>query len=645
MVTMLASIPIIVGRSFLAPLNVLPSRFSNTELIFPEETNYASSSTSAASTSSHSQEHPRCFTSVPLRHLIAETPSIRSYYPHPLLPLGSVQTMYSAIADTVAVDEVHFKRHVLLLPDGGTIAVDVSPPEWDEAESEQGQKRQTVLLNHGLTGGSHESYVRHVIPPLVASGYRCVVVNFRGCGQTPVSSPQMYSAGKTDDLRCGLLWTLKRWKQTEIVLMGFSLGANVVAKYLGEAGDDTPVKGGIVLATPFDLKIGSDCLAKSALYDGVMSSNLTNKIGVHAGTLALDPTLREPLKRLLDPKSVDKEYIKSRGAGVKPKTLKWVDDTMTRLAGGHSGPYGEFPFDSADHYYNANGSIHKLGNVARPLLLLNSDDDPIVPRPILDKTKEAIQGNPNIVLGITRGGGHLGWWTTSKGRMLGKPKPRRWLGKVANEWVQQVFQASAAESEYQQRTDPWKDGDVEEVQVEYELLSEEEVLPFDIKTFEAKGSEDGNQKQAVDDAVKKIPDELKKPTSSSTQTTPSSEASASTSSPPPPLEGPPRQAWLKTHLLKSYPLLHPLSHPNHSGVLLHPDQKEGPLSGIMYQSKSLPQVGFLELKEESRVAGCGLIFQGGKDIPGQSTDTKGNKKVVEKGGKKGLFGLGMVGGL
>ena len=82
------------------------------------------------------------------------------------------------------------------------------------AEPSSTDSTPTVVILHGLTGGSNESYVRNAIAQLIKSreeggaSVRCVVVNFRGCAQTPLTSPQLYSACKITDLESALLLSL-----------------------------------------------------------------------------------------------------------------------------------------------------------------------------------------------------------------------------------------------------------------------------------------------------------------------------------------------------------------------------------------------------------------------------------------------------
>lgn len=44
----------------------------------------------------------------------------------------------------------------------------------------------------GLTGGSDDSYVRHLLIRARSKGWRVVVFNSRGCGDSPVTTPQVF---------------------------------------------------------------------------------------------------------------------------------------------------------------------------------------------------------------------------------------------------------------------------------------------------------------------------------------------------------------------------------------------------------------------------------------------------------------------
>lgn len=64
-----------------------------------------------------------------------------------------MQTIYSTLANTVETEAVHYTRRIILLPDGGLLSLDICD---NEAESDD-PERPTVVILHGLTGGSQES--------------------------------------------------------------------------------------------------------------------------------------------------------------------------------------------------------------------------------------------------------------------------------------------------------------------------------------------------------------------------------------------------------------------------------------------------------------------------------------------------------
>jgi predicted alpha/beta-fold hydrolase len=203
----------------------------------------------------------------------------------------------------------------------------------------------------------------------------------------------MYSGSKTSDARCALLFLRSRYPDSPMFGLGFSLGANIMAKLLGEDGAAAQLWGALVCAPPTDMVAGSACLedggALRGVYSRKMCGNLSRLAARHADTLALHAPLQVPLRTLLGTQSEEvKAAAKARG--IKAGSLKWVDDILTRHVGGHQAPYGPFPFAHADDYYAEAGAINHLKGVARPLLVLNADDDPIVAPESVRAVREAM---------------------------------------------------------------------------------------------------------------------------------------------------------------------------------------------------------------------------------------------------------------
>lgn len=87
-----------------------------------------------------------------------------------------------------------------------------------------------LVLLHGLSGGSHEIYLRHVLAPLIADGnWEACVFNSRGCSQTKITTGVLYNARATWDVRQTVKWLRKAFPNRPLFGIGFSLGANILA--------------------------------------------------------------------------------------------------------------------------------------------------------------------------------------------------------------------------------------------------------------------------------------------------------------------------------------------------------------------------------------------------------------------------------
>ena len=125
--------------------------------------------------------------------------------------------------------------------------------------------------------GSHEDYVKSLVAELLKTTtepVRCVVFNARGCADAELRTPQLYCAAYTDDIRHALKHIAARLPGAPLVAVGYSLGSNILVKYLGEEGDRTPVIGAASLGNPFDLLLCMHALHDRYLYRTVYASRL-----------------------------------------------------------------------------------------------------------------------------------------------------------------------------------------------------------------------------------------------------------------------------------------------------------------------------------------------------------------------------------
>ncbi|PPQ78077.1 hypothetical protein CVT25_015611 [Psilocybe cyanescens] len=339
---------------------------------------------------------------------------------HPLwwLPNGHLQTIYCVFGDFSKSDRMWFHRTLLKLTDGGTLGLDFAPADHSEK-----LKKDTpiVIVQHGLTGGSYEPYVRAILSRACAPveegglGYRAVVINFRGCAGVPITSPLLYSAGHTDDTRLALRYIAHKYPDAPLLGVGFSLGSNVITRYLAEEGEDSKLHSACALACPWNLKENNEGLLNSFtgkhIYSKGMGSNLLRLMKKHLHALIQDPN----------------HYVaKAAGEALKLKnpTLNDFDDTFTRIAGG---PAPHFPFRNADEYYIWGSSHNIVDRIRVPFLAINAADDPVVRNVPMDGG-----GNGLVVMELTTGGGHLGWFQAGPGFV------DRWTTKPVLEWLKLV---------------------------------------------------------------------------------------------------------------------------------------------------------------------------------------------------------------
>ena len=148
-----------------------------------------------------------------------------SYAPPLLFRNPHVQTVFPSALRKVT--GVNYVRERVVTPDDDFVDVDLSLI---------GSQRLTVVL-HGLEGNSERSYVLGMVKSLNRAGWDAAALNFRGCSGESNRRLRFYHSGDTGDLQAVISHLVGSRQCAELALVGFSLGVNVVLKYLGELGD------------------------------------------------------------------------------------------------------------------------------------------------------------------------------------------------------------------------------------------------------------------------------------------------------------------------------------------------------------------------------------------------------------------------
>lgn len=85
-----------------------------------------------------------------------------------------------------------------------------------------------LITLHGLSGGSHEMYLRSVLEPVLHKGWEACVINSRGCAKSSITSGLLYNARATWDIRQVVIWLREKFPNRPLFGIGYSLGANIL---------------------------------------------------------------------------------------------------------------------------------------------------------------------------------------------------------------------------------------------------------------------------------------------------------------------------------------------------------------------------------------------------------------------------------
>jgi predicted alpha/beta-fold hydrolase len=298
----------------------------------------------------------------------------------------------AAFEPTRALSNRHVQTVLRLLlrqaPDVPLRAVSIPTPDGDVLEAyldsaadSAPEAAPVVLIVHGLEGSHLSPYVRTLRRLVQARGWSSVSMVHRSCGGRLNLAPRLYHTGETQDLATVVRWIVERWPRRDLLVVGYSLGGNQVAKWLGSHGDALPtsVRAAAAVSPPFDLTLTAPQIdaALFGIYRRKFLRTLIPK--------ALAKARQYP--DLLDP---------TRLASIR--TLRDFDGAVTATLHG---------FVDADDYYRHSGCGQYLSGVRRPLLLVASADDPFTPG---ETIPEALCRGHRWLHGLfTRQGGHVGF--------------------------------------------------------------------------------------------------------------------------------------------------------------------------------------------------------------------------------------------
>lgn len=307
------------------------------------------------------------------------------FRPHPLLRSTHLQTIAGAYFFN-SHSPYQAVRRDLELPDGDRLVLhDDCPADWQQGD-------RVVVMAHGLGGSFDSGYMKRLAEKLNARGIRTIRKDLRGFGAGYETARNTCHAGRSEDIAATLAYVIELCPNSPLTLIGFSMGANLALKYLGETGDLTPANldSAVTVAPPVDLIYCARNLRRglNRIYDWSFMSALHRLVQERRRAV---PDMADCRLRSL------------------PRRLLEFDHYYTAPLVGYA---------SAEEYYKATSSGQFMATVCVPTLVITAADDPVVPVCMFDK----FERSPAVSLHVTSHGGHLGFVGVS-----GIDPDRRWL--------------------------------------------------------------------------------------------------------------------------------------------------------------------------------------------------------------------------
>lgn len=323
----------------------------------------------------------------------------RPFRPAPWLPGPHLQTLGGRLLRPGG--RVAYRRERWATGDGDFLDLDFAdpdgpspdprrdgpPPDGSDRAGGGGAGRSgsvdgpLVLLLHGLEGGSDSAYVVEAARRLREAGLDAVALNFRSRSGQPNRLRRFYHSGETGDLASVLARLRDARPAAPLAVIGFSLGGNVLLKYLGERGARARevVDAAVAVSVPYRLAASARRMERGL------------------GPMYAAWFLRS-LRRSVRAKVRKRGHDFDLDRLARVRSLREFDDAFTAPVHG---------FRDADEYYRLSSSARFLPEVRVPTLLLQARDDPFLPEGRLPV--EEMRANPWLLPVLVDGGGHVGF--------------------------------------------------------------------------------------------------------------------------------------------------------------------------------------------------------------------------------------------
>ena len=313
------------------------------------------------------------------------------------LPGAHLQTLWNPMCRKPPV--LQRQRERVWLEDGDFLDLDWHGPHEATAP--------LVLVLHGLTGSSNSLYALGLQQALAAQGWASAALNWRGCSGEPNLLPRGYHSGASEDLAETVRHLRAQRPMAPLYAVGYSLGGNVLLKYLGESGADSQLQGAVAVSVPFRLDQCAD------------------RIGLGFSRIYQAHFMREMIAYVKDKQRLFSHQGQADRLSILEK-LGPLDGMRTfwEFDGRITAPLHGYA--DAQDYYKRASSRYFLGRIETPTLIVQAADDPFV---FSHSVPDASELSASTELELHAHGGHVGF-------VAGSPRrPVYYLERRIPQWL------------------------------------------------------------------------------------------------------------------------------------------------------------------------------------------------------------------
>lgn len=292
---------------------------------------------------------------------------------------GDLQTLANRFYPPTRLPPHTSERLSFEFSDGDTLLALLDRPATPRAG------RPLAIVIHGLTGAEDSAYMLSMARHLLNDGHRVLRLNLRGAGPSRSLCAAHYYAGRSQDLRELLALLPGELTQDGLVAVGYSLGAAMLLKYLGEEGTRTPLSAAASVSAPIDLAAtcASMMRPRNRLYHGYLLAQMKREATGEGAWLS-------PAER---------------AAILGSRSILEYDDRFIAPRHGFAG---------ADDYYRRCRPLAFMSDIRVPTLVLAALDDPWIPGTLYSSYDWA--SNKTLAPLLPPRGGHVGFHGASDRR-------------------------------------------------------------------------------------------------------------------------------------------------------------------------------------------------------------------------------------